>query len=268
MSTEPEVKEGQPEQTPQGTTETTPSEDGGQSEEGWWDTAGLDEKTSKRIKSIQVHVTKKNMEHAETKTKAATADKLTSELEQLRKGIVEAFQDPKKFEEARNQYLGIKTETKEPVPKKMETVEDLVSYFGEREKYALGQLEQKFNTRLTEEINRIATPVYKDRWDSALKKVGEKFPRFKEVQAQVVNLITSGPYQGLYGKMAEVEILEKVFKAEYADKIIEDVKQSSSKVLEKKKTSVTEKPKGRIPTQSAGKLDKEDIIARVRERFG
>lgn len=236
--------------------------------EDWWDTKGLDDKAASRIKAIQTEYNKKATELNDVRTKAQRASELESQMQQLQKSVAEALTDPKKYEEARRDYLkqlGVSVPEEPKEIKKLETVDDLIGMVDSK----INQLEVKYNAKLHEKVSEISKPVYEDRWKSALTKVSNKYPQvFEKYQTEVAKQILQGPYKSLYGKMDEVELLEKVFLPLAYNDLIESARQDSVKVIEKKKAAVTQKPSAKITTVSIPAATKEEIIARVRERLG
>ncbi len=242
-------------------TEAKPKED-------WWDTKGMDEKSASRIKSIQTEYNKKATELKDVQGKAHRAGELESQMQQLQRSVAEALTDPKKYEEARRDYLkhiGVTLPEEPKKSEKLETVEDLVGMIDGK----ISNLEAKYNAKLHEKVSEITKPVYEDRWKSALTKVSNKYPQvFEKYQNEVAKQILQGPYKALYGKMDEVELLEKVFLPMAYTDLIESARQESMKVVEKKKAAVTQKPQARITTTTPVAASKDEIIARVRERLG
>ena len=239
--------------------------------EDWWDTNGLDEKTAKRVKSIQTEFNKKATEASQLRGEAGRAKHLEQQLGTVTDSVRQAILSPNWQEEvlkARQQLMvqmGVPSEQPQPPqPKKLENAEDLMDYLNQREQWQEKRLRQEYETKLAGEISKIATPIARDRWQQADSSLKNAHPLYDKYSSRVLQAVATGPYQGLYSKgMGEREVLETAFKVLAFEDIVGNAKQEALKSFETKKNVVTEKPKKATQTTKAAK-SKEDIIEEIR----
>lgn len=276
---ETEVSENSEEQT----TEASPAEqpdsgslddDSPQQPEDWWDTKGLDDHASKRIKSIRAEYTKKSQRLRELESEVDGAKR---QYQSTVQSIQQALLSPnylQEIESARNRLLGIQgtptPQTQAPqMPKEgFKSTEEFLRWMDQRDNYRDQQLEQKYQQRLQQELNRIAGPIYRDRWmtaDAELKKNPTYGTIYEKYSAKVMQEISNGPYASLYNEgKSEKEVLETAFFALARNDILGSVKQNTLQSFQKKREATTERPKSHKKTESKNKST-EDFVRELQE---
>ncbi len=244
--------------------------------ENWWDTTGLDDKTSRRIKDIQSHFTRTSQEASRLKKEVESGTQYKQAYDQFANQVRSAILSPdymNQVEQARKQLMiqsgvtpgNTSVSNQPPQPRRLENMQDLMEYWKEREDWMETKLKAEYDMKLASEVNKIAMPIAKDKWQQADQSLRTKFPLYEKYSQRVLQSIASGPYAGLYQKgMDEKQVLEATFWHLAGPEIAQTSRQDALRSLETKKNAVTEKPKKATQMTSADGKSKEDAIAELR----
>jgi hypothetical protein len=242
----------------------------------WWSTDGLDDATASRIKAAQADYTRTKQEAASLRREAERVTEYETRLKNYEQAIRQTLENPEEYERQRQIYYAQtgtqpQTSTRPQMPTKIETMEDLQNYIEQNNEWVRNSMQREFDSRLQAEINRIAQPIYKDRWSAANQALADdpvKGHVYQKYQAQVLSGSQSPMYQAMLqeGK-TEQQILEAAFLQipGVVDELLGTAKQTALKTVEAKKKAVTEKPKKGRPTKAASMGDiRADIINSLR----
>lgn len=269
--------------TQEATDTTTPdSTSEGQDSGNWWDTSSIkDENAVKRIKSIQTEFQKRTERSKELERAIQEKEHLVGEFQKV---IQETLTNPDKYREYRRMY-GFNDEVApsktQPEPinlQKIQTPEDLQNALVEQHKqwqtYTQNEI-QKVRRDLEQRIGTVAQPVAKQKWDIAFKSLETKYgPSFAATRDALGNTILNSGWKDMYGKVDkdgnvidEQRLLEKVFLAEYPDEARKAIDSKRQASRQEKAKATTSKPTNSSAKVSSKGGTKEEIIARIRERF-
>lgn len=242
--------------------------------DNWW--APENWKDDNLRKSVQTEFQK----HAE---RAKELDRKYQDLERQQQQFINearsVVQDPERYRQLRRQAgftdetaPGIK-EPKAPSLRDVRTLEDLDRVFQSRDEHwrqVLTNEKAQLKAELEARIGSVAEPVARQKWESALGRTKEKYgSEFAAKEVDVVTKIVNGPYRALYGQLTEEQLLEKVFLAEFPEEAQKARMATAAATKSAKATTAsTSKPSRKGGTALPKGGSKDDIIARIQERYG
>lgn len=240
--------------------------------DNWWDTSGLDDKTAKRIKSIEAEYTRKSQAAAKAEQYERELSQYQHQLTEYQRALQQGFENPELYQNARKQYLASKgiTEPSEP-PKlgEINTREDLEEYIQKATEWRLAQERAQFN----QQIQQVAAPLAKQRWEAAINSVSSRYPKdvWNKHFSQAASTVAQ-TYNHLSSSLGlnEEQALEREFRALAALDLVEaakrEAKVAQAKSVETKKQAFTEKPGRGITTSSSKPKTKEEALAELRSQ--
>lgn len=276
---ETETSSEEPQVASEAPLEATPTEESPKEETkvDWWNPDTWGETSPKDvIKNIQKEYDTKSKS---IKQHEREYSELQSELQSTVGAIRTALQNPETYKQYRKQLGYSDPESasdaaSRAVPQidisKLETVEDLKGVLGNMQSWMenrIQSVERSAEAKAEQRIQAVASPIAKERWQSALDSMQEKYgEHWQQSSNKVVTSVTSGNIKYTPGN--EKAVLDKAFRAECPEAYESYLTNSFASRAAAKASASTVSPKKSAPVDLPQGSDAGSVIARVIAKHG